>query len=283
MSYLSIPMSLLHRFPRTLRPTSLNPTTSLRSPTCSRTAIDRCFFTPRSFNKVGLGSRFYSLRRITPSSGLNMYTIYGFIGINTGVFLYGQYAKLEAGEGSPQRYIDFMENMTLNTDMFFREQKWWTIMTACFTHTQPLHLLSNLVTFYFIGQLLAFTPTITPMRLITLTLGSGLAGSAYWLYNRSSNATGSMYGMRDYMRGLGFSGCVMGIGTVAAFLHPREKFYIYGVLPMPLWVMVAAYAAYDGYYLSDPNATTGHAGHLGGSAFGVLYFLAMRFGFRVHR
>jgi membrane associated rhomboid family serine protease len=56
--------------------------------------------------------------------------------------------------------------------------------------------------------------------------------------------------------------------------------YIYGIIPLPLWATVAGYAVYDGYYLNDNNSRIGHAGHLGGLAFGIAYYLLRLRGLR---
>lgn len=64
------------------------------------------------------------------------------------------------------------------------------------------------------------------------------------------------------------------LGTVAAFLYPRVTLLIWGIVPVPLGILMAGYAIYDGYYLSNPRSSVGHAGHLGGTVFGVVYYLA---------
>jgi membrane associated rhomboid family serine protease len=43
---------------------------------------------------------------------------------------------------------------------------------------------------------------------------------------------------------------------------------------------VLGYAAYDGYYLNSENSRIGHAGHLGGLAFGIGYYLLRLRGLR---
>jgi membrane associated rhomboid family serine protease len=48
-----------------------------------------------------------------------------------------------------------------------------------------------------------------------------------------------------------------------------------------LWATVAGYAVYDGYYLNDNKSRVGHAGHLGGLAFGIAYYLLRLRGLRV--
>lgn len=73
----------------------------------------------------------------------------------------------------------------------------------------------------------------------------------------------------------------MGLTSVAACLAPHAKFQIYGIIPVPLWGLCAAYGLYDGYYLNDNNSRIGHAGHLGGLAFGLAYYLLVLRGLKV--
>lgn len=103
-----------------------------------------------------------------------------------------------------------------------------------------------------------------------IAVGSGVTGAAGYLYNRYLQTQGSARG--DVTRGLGFSGAVMGISSVAACLAPTAQVQLYGIIPLPLWALVAGYAAYDGYYVNSSDSRIGHAGHLGGLAFGLAYY-----------
>lgn len=203
---------------------------------------------------------------------------------------YTVYLKEEARQGHPLGLVNFMKNMTANLDGVTREGRWWTLVTPCFMHVEPLHILGNMLSMYYIGQLLVNTPVFSTTRLLILILGSGIAGTVGHLAFRAQKIREqeakdgpSPYGRRDHVVALGASGCVMGVGTVAAFLYPTTTFQIYGIIPVPLWVLMAGYAVYDGYYLNSSNSRIGHAGHLGGGAFGVLYYFFSLRGMRVPR
>lgn len=199
------------------------------------------------------------------------------MGTNIVVFGYGMYAKAAAMQGHQGPFIKFMQNMTLNSDDF-RAGRYWTLLTSVFTHLSIGHVFSNMFTVYFLGQFLAYAPQITPGRYAIIALGSGLAGSVGFLANRAQKMEGSR--MKDRTRGLGFSGAVMGISTVAACLRPTAQVAIWGIIPMPLWALVTGYAVYDGYYLNSNDTTIGHAGHLGGLIFGGAYYLLKLRGLR---
>lgn len=275
-------MSLLQRFSRTLRSGSINPISTLHSRTHLRNPMSTHFFLSNSIQNVGLGRRgaglarkFHDKRR-RPSTPTNLRIIWLMIGANVGVWLYGSYTQEQARQGHPQAFTSFMKNMTTNLYDVTREGRWWTTLTACFTHIGLLHLGANMLSFYYMGNMIACTPGVTPVMFLTLIFGSGLTGSLGYLVNRAQNSAGSY----DLKRGLGFSGVVMGVGSAAAMMYPRAQMLLYGIVPVPLGALMAGYAIYDGYYLNDDRSNVAHGGHLGGLAFGALYYFAKLRGLR---
>jgi membrane associated rhomboid family serine protease len=201
------------------------------------------------------------------------------MGTNIAIFGYAMYLKAQAMQGFQQPFIRFMQKMTLNLTEF-RNGAYLSILTSMFTHVDIGHIFSNMFTVYFLGSFLASAPSITPLRYLTIALGSGLSGSIGYLFNRYYQVQAQGPGARDYVRGLGFSGAVMGISSVAACLAPQARVAIWGIIPMPLWALVTGYAVYDGYYLNSADSRIGHAGHLGGLAFGLVYYFAKLRGLR---
>ena len=202
-----------------------------------------------------------------------MYLLYGLMGVNASVFLYYQYLAEQARQGHPHALVNFVRNFTLNVNGFKNEGRWWTTLTSVFTHFGPMHLAANLISVYYMGQLVAHTPGIGPLRMLTLIIGSGLAGSAGHLMIRS-NAMKEQHTLYDSHRALGFSGAVMGVGAVAACFYPRTTFALYGIVPVPLWGLMLGYGLYDGYFLGSEKTGIGHAGHVGGLVFGLVYYFA---------
>jgi membrane associated rhomboid family serine protease len=212
-----------------------------------------------------------------------MNLLYGFIGANAAVFAYCKYVEIQAQQGFRKPYVEFFKNFTLNFNGVFDGGRYWTLLTSVFTHMSPMHILGNMVSFYYMGRLVAETPGIGPAKLVTLIIGSGLTGSLGYLFNRQQSMQKHHTNI-DNRYGLGFSGAVMGVGAAAACMYPTQQFAIYGIIPVPLWVLMGGYFLYDGFYLSSENTRVGHAGHLGGLVFGIAYyFLSIRGGFRRFR
>ncbi|KAG9204616.1 hypothetical protein G6514_000400 [Epicoccum nigrum] len=165
-----------------------------------------------------------------------------------------------------------MQNWTMN----LRDVKngyWWQTVTCMFSHGGFMHLGFNMLTFWSLGRMLCAMP-VTPGQFTLVVLGSGLAGNLLWLAHQQLQEQAGKY---RPARALGFSGAVTGTVTAAACFLPREKIGVFGVINMPMWMFVVGYGIYDGYYLNGENTQVAHAGHLGGMAFGlVYYFLRLR-------
>lgn len=207
------------------------------------------------------------------SNGTNgaMKAIYGFIAVNIGVFAIFTYTKVEEKRGNNRPFYHFAKNMTANLGEILVAHRYWTLITSNYTHMTFLHLGGNLMAYFFTASLLAQTPGFGPSRMIILTVCSGLAGSVAYLADRywKFMKTGD-----DRKYGLGFSGCVTGVSAAAACIYPKTQFQLFMIIPMPLWLLVTGGIVYDGYSMyKGGNTGIGHGGHVGGFAFGILYYL----------
>lgn len=79
--------------------------------------------------------------------------------------------------------------------------------------------------------------------------------------------------VRTGIAALGASGVVIGFGAATACLVPEMEFFLFGVVPVPLWLTGQGYFVWDAFHLSNPYSAVGHASHVAGGACGVLYYL----------
>ena len=76
----------------------------------------------------------------------------------------------------------------------------------------------------------------------------------------------------------------MAVMMVYVIFYPFEQFLLFWFIPMPLWALLGVYMLYDLHPVllalaGDPMYSgVAHASHLGGLAFGFLYW---RFGWRL--
>ncbi|KAJ9603943.1 hypothetical protein H2200_011465 [Cladophialophora chaetospira] len=135
---------------------------------------------------------------------------------------------------------------------------------SAFSHHSILHMGLNLLVWSNFARLLF---PLSRVHYATIILGSALTSSAAWVYDAQ----------RKYTSGnaaaLGSSGIVSGVMTAATMFYPTLQASLFGILPMPLWVLTSGFLALDYYLMESPGASRiGHSAHLGGAAFSFLYY-----------
>ncbi|KAK0308867.1 hypothetical protein LTR01_004747 [Friedmanniomyces endolithicus] len=181
----------------------------------------------RGSNRRNLPNRSYA-QGYGPTGSTRVSAIsatYFLIALNTGVFAGWAYAQAT----KDQRLLRTLrENFTLSWQNW-REGRQWTILTSAFSHKNFIHFAFNMLTFSTFGTMLSWVPGIGAFHVLALSLGSGLAGSIAWLYQKqrpSESGAGKILGpfgqTGDAVRqsALGASGMVVGAGAAAACLMP---------------------------------------------------------------
>jgi membrane associated rhomboid family serine protease len=145
--------------------------------------------------------------------------------------------------------------------------RWWTALTAAFSHIELNHFLVNMISFHQLSQILVYTPGLQAGTIVTLALGSAVAGSVAFVAHQEASKTPLAKSV-----GLGASGLVMGITGAVACLAPRQKMAIFGIIPVPMWAIGVFTAAYNVYFVGA-SSRVAHDAHLGGAIFGVLFYI----------
>eukprot|EP00462_Mataza_sp_D1_P023796 CAMPEP_0175132360 /NCGR_PEP_ID=MMETSP0087-20121206/7032_1 /TAXON_ID=136419 /ORGANISM="Unknown Unknown, Strain D1" /LENGTH=73 /DNA_ID=CAMNT_0016414707 /DNA_START=511 /DNA_END=728 /DNA_ORIENTATION=+ len=73
----------------------------------------------------------------------------------------------------------------------------------------------------------------------------------------------------------------MAMSTVFALVLPFERLYVWGLVPVPAWLLVAGLVAWDTSQAMGTHRAGGvsHTGHLGGAVYGAMFwFLKLRRG-----
>ena len=135
----------------------------------------------------------------------------------------------------------------------------WTFVTYMFLHDGLGHIFWNMLGLFFFGP--RVESRMGERRFITLYLLSGVIGALFSVL-LAPNAV------------VGASGAVLGVLMAFARFWPRERLYIWGVLPIEARWLVIIYAAIDilgfnGY--GRPGIA--NVAHLGGFAGALLYLL----------
>jgi membrane associated rhomboid family serine protease len=140
----------------------------------------------------------------------------------------------------------------------------WTLITYGFLHADFLHILLNLITLYFIGNL--FVAYFTEKQLVTFYLLGTLFGGALFII--SHNYFPLFDGQSSMLVGAsaGISAIFIGITTYMPNYQLKVRFIGF----VKLWHFAAVWVGLDILALSGGNAG-GHFAHLGGALFGFLY------------
>ncbi|OLN82297.1 Uncharacterized protein C13E7.11 [Colletotrichum chlorophyti] len=146
-----------------------------------------------------------------------------------------------------------------------------TLFTSAFSHIQPLHLFVNMTTYKTYVESL-YLLGISPLRFALLAVGSGLTASLSYVFSVRRRRRVRSYAEKS---AVGASGVITGLGMALACMFPMLKVRLWGTNQvLPLRAAALATLAIDVYYLSTEQETgVGHAGHVGGALFGLVYFL----------
>lgn len=166
-----------------------------------------------------------------------------------------------AENGSVRALLFFQRHLYLSLDGILSLEV-WQAATYSLLHDGGAHLLVNLFGLFLFG---AVAEEAAGRRGFLLLWGGGVLGGAagHLLWSLAAGHPGA--------RVLGASGAVMAVLVFAALRAPRRPFAFFLVLPVPLYLLAAAFVAAD-----LVRAATGTAGrvaveaHLGGAAAGAI-------------
>lgn len=133
----------------------------------------------------------------------------------------------------------------------------WTVITYMFLHADMTHLIFNMIGLFFFGP----------------RLEGRLGGRGFlWLYFLAGigGAVLTFIFDRNVLM-IGASGAVYGIVAGFAYLWPKERIYIWGVLPIEAWLLAVLAVGASLYSGITGGGNIAHFAHLGGLAFGYGY------------
>ncbi|KAI0650046.1 hypothetical protein C8Q79DRAFT_363814 [Trametes meyenii] len=197
------------------------------------------------------------------------YIFWGIIGLNGVVFASWKLAWVKyQSTGDRSSYTWMLENFISSSENM-HAGRWWTLVTACFSHEDTTHILFNGFTYYFMAPLVL--SILGNVGFLGLYLGvSSLTGIAWRNYNQSST--------RPQRSGShGASGAIYSVVSFFACVAPTATFGLFGIIPVPAWALVTGIFLYDGYSaMNQHRVGTDTAGHIGGLLAGIGYFIAKR-------
>jgi len=135
----------------------------------------------------------------------------------------------------------------------------WTLVTYMFLHAGWLHLLFNMLFLFFFGP-----------RLESRLGSKGFLG-LYFVSGVGGGLLSAIFAPGAQV--VGASGAILGVLIGFARYWPRERIYIYGILPVEAWMLVAFYvvASLVPIFNASAGGNIAYFAHLGGLAFGFVF------------
>jgi len=159
-----------------------------------------------------------------------------------------------------------MNDLILWPPAITRQREYHRLVTYGVLHADFSHLLVNMLTLYFFGQVMEgfFTRTLGTLGFALFYIG-GLVVSILPTFIKNRN--------NPNYRSLGASGAVSAVLFSFILLAPWERIYVFFALPIPAIIYAVLYTAYSIYMDRRGHGNINHSAHLWGAAYGVLFTL----------
>lgn len=163
--------------------------------------------------------------------------------------------------------IQIFEKYKFNISAISTRKEYIRLLSSGFLHSDTMHLLFNMMTLYFFGPIVI--ASFGEISFLIIYLISILLGNLFTLY---------LYKNRGWYSAIGASGGVSGILFAAIAVYPQIGIYFFFIpIPIPGFIFGALYFSYSVYMMLYPrqNDNIGHAAHLGGAFFGLIFSVAL--------
>ncbi len=161
------------------------------------------------------------------------------------------------------------ERLALPSNLFEQPYLFWTALTYGFAHDPNnfVHVFFNMFALWLFGR---DVEAIYGRRLylqlyLSLIILSGLAWLAIDVLTAGEGRTTNL---------IGASGAITGIMIVYVLHYPTRTFNLWGVVPVPVWLIATIQLLQDiaGTMSRDDAGNVAYTCHLAGAAFGFLFY-----------
>ncbi len=137
--------------------------------------------------------------------------------------------------------------------------QWERIFTAGFLHVDYSHLLFNMFTFYFFGDIVIYRLGV--LGFLAVYFISLLAGNLFSF---------TYYRKNSFYSAVGASGAITGTLYAAIVLYPEMRLGIMFIpIPLPSYLVGLGYMLYTLYGIKRANDNIGHTAHFAGAIAGL--------------
>jgi membrane associated rhomboid family serine protease len=171
---------------------------------------------------------------------------------------------------SVDAYVAVYDQLALSPEGLL-SGKLWQLVTYALLHDHGTiwHILINCLVLWWFGSMVE--TRMTTKRFAYFCLSAAVVGGlAHVAWGLATGVASSV---------VGASGVTMALLVLGACWYPTAQILLFFVLPMPLWLAASIFVALDLLgALGSMTSNVAYAAHLGGAAWGFLFF---RFGNRI--
>ena len=160
------------------------------------------------------------------------------------------------------------EKYKFNVSAIRQNKEYIRLISAGFLHADMMHLIFNMLTLYFFGPIVL--EAFGTIGFLVVYFGSIILGNLFSLY---------LYKNQGWYSAIGASGGVSGILFAAIAIYPFIGIgFMFIPIPIPGYIFGLLYFGYSVYMMLNPSQhdNIGHAAHLGGAFFGLMYAVSNR-------
>ena len=187
--------------------------------------------------------------------------VYYLIGINILIYL-GVYLF---------RTLPVIQYFAMSPVAVIYLNRYWQFLTYMFIHDPRTinHILFNMFALFIFGRQVEWKMGSREFLLYYLLTGFLAGVFSFFIYLLTNQVWISL---------MGASGAIFAVQLAYAAFFPNSVIYIWGILPLRAPVLVLGFAGLEVFFLlTRSGGNVAHITHLGGFAFGWLYF-QVRFG-----
>jgi membrane associated rhomboid family serine protease len=202
--------------------------------------------------------------------GRNNFNI--LIYINLAVFVLVQLVKIVLFFTGNENY-EFLKWLSVPADTGNLLHYPWTVISYMFTHENFLHILLNLLAFFWFGRL--FLQFLSQRQLLGVYILGGITGAIFYIL--AFNIVPAFIKINDLSIAMGASASVMAVVFTVATLVPNQEVYLMFFGKVKFKYLALGVIAIDVISIPLGNAG-GHIAHIGGALLGFVFVILYRKG-----